>query len=138
MSQSEQYQKQCVQAMLEKFARAFTQGDGKAAATCWEVPALIVADQGTKAIATLEEVEAFYGSAVKQYNDMGITDTRPELQSITWLTDKLATVHVAWPYVDAQGQQRAESEASTYVMRLGDDGQPRISVAIMMGFTGAG
>jgi hypothetical protein len=69
---------------------------------------------------------------------MGVTDTLPEIQSITWLTDKLATVHVEWPYLDAQGNRRPQSEASTYVMRLGDDGQPRISVAVMMGFSGRG
>jgi hypothetical protein len=134
MSQSEQKKQQSVQSMLEKFAKAFTRGDGKTAATCWEVPALIVADQGTKAVETLEEVEAFYGGAAKQYNDMGIMDTRPDVQSITWLTEKLASVHVRWPYLDAQGKARPQSEASTYVMRLGDDGQPRINVAVMMGF----
>lgn len=134
MGQSETQKEQGMQSMLETFAKAFTQGDGKTAATCWEVPALIVADQGTKAVATLAEVEDFYGGAAKQYNDMGITDTRPEVQSVTWLTDRMASVHVRWPYLDAKGNARQESEASTYVLRIGDDGRPRICVAAMMGF----
>ena len=134
MGQSNTQKEQGLQSMLENFARAFTRGDGKTAATCWEVPALIVADQGTKVVATLAEVEDFYGGAAKQYNDMGITDTRPEVQSVNWLTDKLASVHVRWPYLDAKGQARPESEASTYVMRIGDDGRPRINVVVMMGF----
>ena len=134
MSQPETKKERDLQSMLETFAKAFTRGDGKTAATCWEVPALIVADQGTKAVATLREVEEFYGGAAKQYKDMGITDTRPEVQSVTWLTDQLASVHVRWPYLDAKGQARPESEASTYVMRIGDDGRPRINVVVMMGF----
>jgi hypothetical protein len=133
MGQSDTQKEQGLQSMLETFARAFTRGDGKTAATCWEVPALIVADQGTKAVTTLAEVEDFYGGAAKQYNDMGITDTRPEVQSVTWMTDRLASVHVRWPYLDAKGQARPDSEASTYVMRFGDDGQPRINVVVMMG-----
>ncbi len=136
MSPSGQDKEKRVQSMLEKFAKAFTRSDGKAAAECWEVPALIVADQGTKAVATLAEVETFYGGAAKQYNDMGITSTRPEVQSITWMTEQLATVHVRWPYLDAQGKQRPESESSTYVMRFDGD-QPKINVAVMMGFKGA-
>lgn len=135
MKQSGDNKEQSVQSMLEKFAKAFTRSDGKAAAECWEVPALIVADQGTKAVATLAEVEDFYGGAAKQYNDMGITDTRPEIQSITWMTDQLATVHVRWPYLDAEGKRRPETESSTYVMRF-DAGQPKINVAVMMGFKG--
>jgi hypothetical protein len=134
MGQADSQKEQDLQSMLETFARAFTRGDGKTAATCWEVPALVVADQGTKAVATLSEVEDFYGGAAKQYNDMGITDTRPEVQSATWLTDRLASVHVRWPYLDAKGQARPESEASTYVIRIGDDGRPRINVVVMMGF----
>lgn len=133
MGQSDTQKEQGLQSMLEIFARAFTRGDGKTAATCWEVPALIVAEQGTKAVATLAEVEDFYGGAAKQYNDMGITDTRPEVQSVTWMTDRLASVHVRWPYLDAKGQARPDSEASTYVMRFGDDGRPRINVVVMMG-----
>jgi hypothetical protein len=138
MGQSETHKEQSIQSMLETFAKAFTQGDGKTAATCWEVPALIVADQGTKAVATLQEVEDFYGGAAKQYNDMGITDTRPEVQSVTWLTDKLALVHVRWPYLNAGGNARPESEASTYAVRVGDDGRPRICVVAMMGLNKGG
>jgi hypothetical protein len=133
MGQSDTQKEQGLQSMLENFARAFTRGDGKTAATCWEVPALIVAEQGTKAVATLAEVEDFYSGAAKQYNDMGITDTRPEVQSVTWMTGRLASVHVRWPYLDAEGQARPDSEASTYVMRFGDDGRPRINVVVMMG-----
>lgn len=136
--QSDTRNEQGLQSMLETFAKAFTQGDGKTAATCWEVPALIVADQGSKAAATLEEVEDFFGGAAQQYKDMGVTGTRPEIQSATWLTDRLVSVHVRWPYLDAKGQARPESEASTYVMRIGDDGRPRITVVVMMGASKGG
>jgi hypothetical protein len=123
-------------AMLERFAKAFTGGDGPAAARCWEVPALIVAEMGTRSVASIEEVERFYGGAVKQYHQMGVSDTRPEVQQVNWLTDHLATVQVRWPYLDAQGHALGDSESSTYVVRIGDDGEPRISVVVMHGARG--
>jgi hypothetical protein len=130
---SVQQKEEQIQGMLERFAKAFTSGDGKGAAKCWEVPALVVSDQGNKAVAALSEVEAFFGGAAEQYNSRGIHGTRPEIQELTWFTDRLVAVRSRWPYLDAAGAEVGGAESSTYLARFGDDDEPRISVAIMMG-----
>lgn len=127
-----------VLAMFERFRDAFTQGDGSAAARCWDVPALVVSDAGSRAVSTLGEVADFFGSAAAQYTQRGVVSTRPEIQRTIWHTNRLASVEVRWPYLDATGTEVGESESSTYVVRLGDDGELRICVAVMMGAKEAG
>jgi hypothetical protein len=122
-----------IKAMLARFANAFTHGDGKGAAACWEVPALIVSDEGTRAVSALSEIEAFFGNAAGQYNAKGVTSTRPEIQTLNWLTQKLATVQVRWPYLDARGVDLREAESSMYVLRTDAAGEPKICASVMLG-----
>ena len=124
---------QPIRDLLQRFARAFTTGDGKGAAACWEVPALVISDEGSKAVGTLGEVEAFFGGAQAQYNAQGVTGTRPDVDCIEWFTDRIASVEVTWPYLDAQGREVGKSESSAYVVRMGDDGQARICAVVMKG-----
>lgn len=126
-----------IHTLLDTFAKAFTTGDGDGAAACWEVPALIVSDDGTRPVATLDEVGAFFGAAAKQYTDKGTMSTRADVQLITWVSDKVASVHVRWPYLDKDGKAQAKSEASTYVMRFVDDKTPKINITMMMGASDA-
>jgi hypothetical protein len=120
--------------MLQRFARAFTTGDGPGAAACWEVPALIVMGEGpSRAVATLDEVGAFFGGAAQQYTQQGVTGTRADVQSIAWHADRLATVTVRWPYLDAEGRELKQSESSAYIVRIGPDGKARISAVLMLG-----
>jgi len=124
---------QKIQTMLEHFAEAFTHGDGKGAAECWDVPALVVSDDGVKAVSEVGEVEAFFGGAAEQYNSKGITGTRPEILEVDWLTERLASVRVRWPYLGEDGKVKKGSESSTYVVRNDDQGAPKIVTAIMLG-----
>lgn len=118
--------------MLERFARAFTSGNGWSAAQCWDVPALIVADIGVRSIASLQEIQTFYSDAMQQYRDMGVADTRPEVQRTDWLTDRLVLVQVRWPYLDAAGEATGASETGSYIVRFNEQGEPRITVAVVM------
>lgn len=121
-----------VRAMLQGFAAAFTRGDGPAAAACWDVPALVVAEEGSRAVGTLDEVAAFFGGARAQYNAQGVTGTRPDVQAIDWHTPRLASVTVRWPYLDAQGAEVGRSESSVYVVRLAG-GEAKICAVLMLG-----
>jgi hypothetical protein len=121
-----------IRSMLQRFARAFTSGDGPGAAACWEVPALVVHDEGSRAVATLGEVAGFFGGAKAQYNKDGIAGTRPDVQSIEWRTPKLAEVTVQWPYLDAQGKEIGRAESSVYVVRLRGK-EARICAVLMLG-----
>ena len=121
-----------VRAMLQRFARAFTTGDGPGAAACWEVPALVVADEGSRAVATLDEVAAFFGGAKDQYHAQGITGTRVDMQRIEWHTSRLGSVRVRWPYLDGEGRELGKAEESVYLLRV-TEGEPKICAAMMLG-----
>jgi hypothetical protein len=123
-----------VRAMLQAFAKAFTSGDGRAAAACWEVPALVVSGEGNRAVHELAEVEAFFGGAQAQYHQQGVTGTRPDVESIAWHTDQIASATVRWPYLDAQGRDLGRCERSVYLLRV-KDGQARIFAVLMLGAT---
>jgi hypothetical protein len=121
-----------VRDMLQRFARAFTAGDGPAAAACWDVPALVVSDEGNRAVGSAAEVAAFFGGAKEQYNRQGVTDTRPEVECIEWHSAQLASVTVRWPYLDAQGKELGRSESSVYLVRVAKQ-QARICMAATLG-----
>jgi hypothetical protein len=121
-----------VRVMLERFARAITSGDGRAAAACWDVPALVVSDEGSRAVGSAAEVAAFFGGAREQYNRQGVTDTRPEVECIEWHSARLASVTVRWPYLDAEGKELGRSESSVYLVRVTEQ-EARICVAATLG-----
>lgn len=121
-----------IRDLLQRFSRAFTSGDGPGAAACWEVPALVISDDGTRAVQTLDEVAAFFGGATAQYHEQGVTGTRADIQHIDWHTDRLASVTVKWPYLDAEGKEVGRSESSVYVVRV-SGGEGKICAVVMRG-----
>ena len=121
-----------VQELLEQMARALTSGDGRAAARMWETPALVISDQAVHAVASPGEVEKFFGGAKDQYNQLGIVDTRPDIQHLAWPTQRLAIVEVRWPWLDANGNESG-SETSTYIFRRDDGGQLKLRSVVMHG-----
>jgi len=78
-----------IENFLGKYGQAISTGDTSAIARCWEVPSLVLSDQG----------------------------------------ERIAAVDVRWPAFDRAGVEKF-SEHSYYILRLGDDGQPRIRAAI--------
>ena len=52
-----------VQSYMQTFAQALSAGDAKTIATLWDVPALVMSDQGVHAVSTRDEVEAFFSGA---------------------------------------------------------------------------
>jgi hypothetical protein len=125
-----------VQAFLDRFGALVTAGDGAAIAKLWETPAYVLGDTMAMPVASPEEVATFFGGAKAQCNERGITDTRAEIQRETWHSDRVVSVEVRWPYLDADGEEHG-SETSTYVLRLDDAGALRLRVAIMHGATPA-
>lgn len=121
-----------VQEFLDRFARCITSGDGPAIAELWEVPAFVLADDMARFVSTAHEVAQFFGGAREQYNARGITDTRAEILRLEWLTPRMVSVDVRWPYLDSRGREIGE-ERSTYTLRRGDDGALRVRIAIMKG-----
>ena len=121
-----------VRDLLTRMARAMVTGDGQAAAKLWEVPAIVIGDEGVMPVSALSEVEHFFGGAKEQYNARGITETRPEIVQLEWATPRIALVEVRWPHLDADGRQRG-SETSTYALRRDLTGALKLRAAIMHG-----
>ena len=121
-----------VKRFLEQFSRALTRGDTKVLAACWDVPAYVLSDDGAQAVGSTAEVEELFGGAKEQYNAKGVADTRPEIEDITWLTDKLVSVDVRWPWIADDGHEIG-AEHSRYVLRVGNDGELRLHVTMMRG-----
>jgi hypothetical protein len=121
-----------IQDFLDRLGRAVTSGDGAAAANLWSTPALVMGDEMVRAIASADEVAAFFGGAKAEYNQRGIVDTRAEIVRLTWPTDRIAIVEVRWPYLDAKGNEVGD-EVSTYTLRRDDRGKLQLVVAVMHG-----
>lgn len=121
-----------VAEFLDGFARALTAGDTDFLAAIWETPAFVVGDAGVHDVGSAEEVEAFFRGAKAQYNARGITDTRPDILRLEWITGRIAVVKVRWPYLDAKGAEVGE-ETSTYILRTDEAGALKIRVAVMHG-----
>jgi hypothetical protein len=118
-----------VRAFLERLGRAVSAGDLPQISRCWDVPALVLSDEGATAVGSFESIEAFFDRAVNGYRARDLVSTRPVLERLEILSERLAAVDVRWLAFDERGRE-GSSERSHYVLRLGDDGEPRIRVAL--------
>src|SRR5574341_1047854 len=110
-----------IRRMLERLGTALSSGDLAGIVNCWEVPALVLSDEGAIAVAEAGEIERFFAQAAEWYRSQGLTSTRAELERVHLLSEKLASVDVRWPTFDASGQEK-HSERSHYILQLGKDG----------------
>ena len=67
--------------------------------------------------------------AIEWYRSRGVVSTRPELEHVDMLSDRIAAVDVRWPALDAFGRETA-SERSHYIVQQGSDDRVRIRVAL--------
>lgn len=123
-----------VQDLLDQLARALTAGDGDNVATMYDVPALIISDEGVHAISSTTEIGTFFGAAKKQYNAMGVVDTRADVIDLERIGARIYIATVRWPHLDAKGAEVA-SESSDYTLRRDDQGKLRIRSVLMRGMT---
>lgn len=115
--------------LLERYGRALSTGEAGAIVRCWEVPALVLGDEGAIAVMEPGQIETFFARAGAEYQAQGLASTRPELERIEILTATLAAIDVRWPAFDASGHEKS-SERSHYIVQLGKDGEVRIRVAL--------
>ena len=119
-----------LRAFFEDYGRALSRCDLAAIASAWEVPALVLSDQGSVAVESTEQIEAFFAAASQQYRDQGIVSTSPEIARVEWLSDLVAEVRVRW--LRWAAEERRGAEVSQYTLRLDSDRRPRIRVALML------
>ena len=118
-----------IRLLLERLGHAMSVGDLKRASACWDVPALLLLDEAVVALADASDLENLMAKASASYRSHGVASTRPEIEHIEILSDRLAAVDVRWPALDSSGREQM-SERSHYLMQLGNDGHPRIRVAL--------
>jgi ketosteroid isomerase-like protein len=121
-----------VRALLARLARALTTGDGRAAASLWATPALVIGDDVALTVKSSADLQDVFGGAKAQYNARGITGIRPDVLRLEWVTHRLAIVEVRWPYLAEDGGEIGE-ETSTYVIRREPDGRLAIRASVMHG-----
>lgn len=119
-----------IEQFLTEYGEALGKGDTSRIAACWAVPALVLADQGVRAAATLEEVESVFGLTVQGYHARGYVRATHNVERIDHLTQSLASVDVRWQAYDAE-ERAQDQEYARYILRTGDQGQPQIHVAII-------
>jgi hypothetical protein len=118
-----------VRAALIAIGAALSAADAGAVAALWDVPGLVLADQGARRIETRDEVRAFFEAAIRAYRETGTPPAPPEIEGVTWISARVAAVRVDWIGADEEGVARTR-ESSFYLMRVGDDGVARIHVAM--------
>lgn len=114
---------------LERIGQALSTNNLQDLADCWEFPALILSDEGASALTEANQLLSLFARAASGYQSQGLVATRPELERVEPLSEKLTAVEVRWPSFDAAGTEQA-SERSHYILRQGEDGEPRIRVAL--------
>jgi hypothetical protein len=118
-----------IRALLERLGQALSAGDLRGTSSCWEVPAVVLSDEGATVLADASQVEKLFAGATEWYRSRGLVSTRPELQGVDVLSERLTAVDVRWPAFDASGQEKS-SERSHYILQVGKDGEVRIRVAL--------
>lgn len=116
-------------ALLQRIGLSMSANDVQGVASCWEVPALVLSYEGVMAVTDRDQIETFFAQAIEWYRSQGVVTTRPELERIDMLSEKLASVDVRWPAFDASGAEMS-TERSHYLVQLGQDGQVRIRAAL--------
>jgi hypothetical protein len=118
-----------IRSLLEQVGTALSTGDLPGIANCWEVPALVLSNEGAIAVSEAGEIEKFFVQATEWYHSQGLMSTRPELERVEILSENLASVDARWPSFDAAGDEKY-SERSHYIVQIGKDGQARIRVGL--------
>ena len=124
-----------VQGFLDRYAHALVAGDAATLAQMWETPALVIADQAVRPVASATDVETFFSAAMGQYTARGIFGTRADIVWFDQATERIVVAQVRWPYLDKDGKELGE-EISTYTLRRADSGDFKIRAVVIHGAVG--
>src|SRR5262245_33477253 len=122
-----------IKKFLEALGNALTAGDLDAVSKCWDIPAILLSDQGSVVINSPSQIRRSFSHAVQWYRSQGIVSTKPEIQKLEQLTEGLCAVDVRWPAFDAAGVEKS-SERSRYIIKVTSSDQPCICVALSRTF----
>ena len=118
-----------IKQLLERLGRTLSAGDLRGVSSCFELPAVFLSDDGATILADAGELEKLFAQATDWYRSRGLVSTKPELERVDMLSERLAAVDVRCPAFDVLGQEKS-SERSHYILRLGTNGQAYVRVAL--------
>jgi hypothetical protein len=118
-----------VRKLLEHLGQALSTGDLQGVTGCFALAAVFLSDDGATVLADTDELEKLFAQAMEWYRSRGLISTKPELERVEILSERLASVDVRWPAFDPSGTEKS-SERSHYIMQLGHDGQAYIRLAL--------
>ena len=81
---------------LAKIGHALSTNDAQGVAEVWDVPGLVLADQGAWQVGSREEVREFFEASIRAYHEKGTPNAAPEIDWIAWISDRIAAVLVDW------------------------------------------
>jgi hypothetical protein len=123
-----------VRHWFDDYARALTNGDGPSIAAMWDVPAILLSEQGVRSMANAEEIAKVFLGMRGMYALRGIVDTRPDLQLVEWLTERIVAVRVRWPLFD-ELHRELSAASSAYTLIRDRAGELKVRVMVMLGET---
>ncbi|MGH3090337.1 MAG: VOC family protein [Rubrobacteraceae bacterium] len=112
-----------------RYGEALAGGDLPGISRCYEVPALVMSDEGSIPVASREEIEAAFDGAAERHRSRGLVAARPEIISSEEITARISSVDVGWDYLDEQGNS-AEQDGYRYIVRLDHGDEPMIQTVI--------
>ncbi len=118
-----------VRGLLQRLGEMTSAGNPAGMASAFDVPALMMSEQGTLAFSSQAEIAKMFERAVQQYRAQGVVSTKPHIKWIEALSEGIAAVDVQWPGFDRAGTEKS-TEASHYILQRAKDGTPRIRVAL--------
>lgn len=125
-----------IRDFLARMASCLTSGDVDTLAHLWETPVFVLDDDGAEVLDSLLDMKLFFAEAKASYHKRGIVATSADILQIEWLTQRIATVDVRWPHLDANGHERS-AECATYVLRFDDSNTLRLRSVVQRGVTRA-
>jgi hypothetical protein len=115
--------------LFDRYGRALSRGDLEGIASCWDVPALMVADDEVVALGDTSQVEAFFAGVLQWYKSNRLMATKSEVLEVVSLSAQIALIYVRWPAFDDSGLE-IFSETSYYIVRERDGRHWKIQVGI--------
>jgi ketosteroid isomerase-like protein len=124
-----------IERFLEDYGAALSAGDGEAIAGMWDVPALVVSDDGAGdgarvVLTTADETAEHFSDAPTAYRGAGIVAIRAEHVTIEQLSDRYCTAEVRWLGIGPDGAPTTYRERSMYLLRSTGERSVRIQMAM--------
>jgi hypothetical protein len=96
------------------YAKALSARDITAIVQCWGVPTLVLSDEGTIAATKIEEVNAFFASSIRQYEN--VASAHATIKSVMPLSENIVSCQVIWDHHDTSGNS-VGGEAGHYMLK---------------------